>query len=123
MDSYKNNNNNGNSAVLPVKLDVSVRPVTAQNNLAAFASVTINDCFAVEGLKVVNGKNGLFVNMPSVKDSNGEYKDICKPVTKEFHKQLTEAVLAGYEKAVEKGHESEKSATVHNETQKNLRQL
>ena len=34
--------------------------------------------------------------MPSYKAGNGEYKDICFPVTKEFREQLNQAVLDAY---------------------------
>ncbi len=38
--------------------------------------------------------------MPSYKAGNGEYKDICFPVTKEFREQLHSAVLTAYQQAI-----------------------
>lgn len=81
---------------LPMQLDVRVRPIQPKGNLLAFASMNINGCFAVEGLKVVNGKNGLFVNMPSQKDSQGQYRDVCFPLDKGFRQQISDAVLGEY---------------------------
>ncbi len=43
---------------------------------------------------------GLFVAMPSYKAGNGEYKDICFPVTKEFREQLNNAVIEAYNLAL-----------------------
>lgn len=86
----------------PLKLDVSVRPITPKNNLLAFASVKIADCFVVDNIKIVAGDKGLFVNMPSAQDSKGKFHDVCFPVTADFRQQLQNAILEGYTAAVEK---------------------
>lgn len=86
----------------PLKLDVRVRPISPRDNLVGFASVTINDCFVVEGLKVCAGDKGMYVNMPSTQDGSGNWRDICKPITADFRRQLTEAVAEGYTTAIEK---------------------
>ena len=85
-----------------LKLDVNVRPITPKNNLLAFASVKINDCFVVDGVKIVAGEKGLFVDMPSVQDSKGAYHDVCFPITADFRAKLQAAVLDGYTAAVDK---------------------
>lgn len=87
---------------MPMKLDVRVRPITPKENLVGFAAVTINDCFVVEGLKVCAGEKGLYVNMPSQQDGNGNWRDVCKPITADFRRQLNEAVVEGYSVAIEK---------------------
>lgn len=61
-----------------VKLDVRAYPIAEpKGNTVGFASVTINDMFAVHGIRVMNGEKGIFAAMPSVKDSKGEYRDVC----------------------------------------------
>ena len=82
-----------------VKLDVRAYPIAEpKGNVMAFASVTINDMFAVNNIRVVNSDKGLFVAMPQVKDKDDNYRDICFPVTAELRKQLNEAILGAYEK-------------------------
>ena len=90
------------TAGMGLKLDASVRLITPKNNLLAFASVRIEDCFVVDNIKVVAGDKGLFVDMPSAKDANDKYHDICFPVTANFREKLNAAVLDGYAAAVEK---------------------
>lgn len=100
-----NNTNNPQPEVteaMPLNLDVRVRPIAPKDNLLGFASVTINNCFVVEGLKICSGEKGLFVNMPSMQDGNGNWRDVCKPITADFRRQLTEAVVEGYGMAIEK---------------------
>jgi stage V sporulation protein G len=90
------------SSSLP-SLEVRAFPLTSsKNNLLAFASVTLGGCFAVNGVQIFNGKNGVFVSMPSTKDSKGEYRDVCFPITAEFRSVLHEAVLAEYARVTEK---------------------
>jgi len=91
-----------NKDTATLKLDVNVRPITPKNNLLAFASVKIADCFVVDNIKIVAGDKGLFVDMPSAQDSKGKFHDICFPVTAEFRSQLNNAVLDSYAAAVEK---------------------
>ncbi|MDR1704080.1 MAG: SpoVG family protein, partial [Clostridiales bacterium] len=42
-----------------MKLDVTVRPITPKNGLIAYATVKFNDCFAVDGVKILTGSKGL----------------------------------------------------------------
>lgn len=91
-------------AALPLKLDVSVRPIDPIKNLIGFANVKINDCFVVEDFKILQSDKGLFVGMPSKPDKNSRtgYRDTAKPITKEFRAELTEAVISAYHAEVEK---------------------
>jgi stage V sporulation protein G len=78
--------------------EVRITKAEGQGTLKAFASVTLDGVFAVHGIRVVEGKNGLFVSMPNRQVKEGEYKDIAHPVTKEFKQELNDAVLAEFNK-------------------------
>lgn len=71
---------------------VTLRPV-AMNKVVAIASIVIDDCFVVHDLRVVNGDKGLFVAMPSRKLPNGEFRDICHPISTDARNDIQEAVL------------------------------
>lgn len=78
----------------------SMYPPGSQGSIRAYASVDIDQCFAVQGIKVVEGgENGLFVSMPSRKTQDG-YREICFPVTAEFREQLHGAVLNAYQQVI-----------------------
>lgn len=62
-----------------LKLDVRVRPIAPTGNLLAFANVTINDCFKIDGFRICSGEKGLYVNMPSTQDGQGKWRDVCWP--------------------------------------------
>lgn len=78
----------------------SMYPPGVQGGIRAYASATIAGCFAVRGIKIVEGgKDGFFMSMPSRKTQDG-YKDICFPVTEEFRNELKQAVLGAYGEAL-----------------------
>lgn len=88
------------------KLSVSSMTILGDDSSAkAYASVTINDEFAIKNIKVFEGKNGLFVTMPSRKSGN-EYSDVVFPITKEAREQLNNAVIDCYNDMQSKGQES-----------------
>ncbi len=88
-----------NQHPLPMELDVKIHAIRTSGPVLANASVTLNGCFAVRGLKIMSGSNGPFVSMPSYR-SRGEYKDLCFPCTKEFHQQFHQAVLDAYQQTL-----------------------
>lgn len=75
--------------------EVRLNKTNGEGNLKAFASVTFDESFVVHGLRIVDGKNGLFVAMPSrlVKES---FKDVAHPLNKEFKEELDQAVFAAF---------------------------
>jgi stage V sporulation protein G len=85
---------------MPMKVDVKISSIRPEGSIRAYASVNLNDCFAIRNVKVMDSTKGLFIAMPSYKAGNGEYKDICFPVTKEFREQLNQAVIDAYQQAL-----------------------
>ena len=78
--------------------DVRLKKVDGHNRLKAIASVTIDDCFVIHELRIIDGDNGLFIAMPSRKLPEGEFKDIAHPINAETREQLEKAVLEEYNK-------------------------
>ena len=82
--------------------DIRIKTVDAGGKLKAYVSVTFDDCFVVHNLKIISGKDGTFVAMPSRKTSGGEYKDIAHPINSEFRGIIQAKILDQYER-VERG--------------------
>lgn len=66
------------------------------SKLKAFVDVAIGD-FIVKGLRILQGKKGLFLGMPQEKAKDGNWYNAFYPVTKEARQNITEIVLAAYE--------------------------
>ena len=101
-------------AVYPTHYAVKIHSLRLEGSCRATASVNINGCFAVRGIKVMDSSKGLFVSMPSYRAGNGEYKDICFPITQECRKRLNDAVIGAYEQALT---QSQSSMAKHHEMQ------
>ena len=81
--------------------EVKVFPVN-EEKLKAYASITFDNCFVVRNLKVINGNNGLFVAMPSVKRKDGTYQDTAHPLNNETRKMIETKVLDEYNRCKDK---------------------
>jgi stage V sporulation protein G len=68
------------------------------DKLKAFASMTFNDAFVIRGLKIIEGKNGMFVAMPSRKKPDGTYQDIAHPINNETREFIEGFILEEYER-------------------------
>lgn len=76
---------------------VNVRKIEKEGSkVVAVASVLFDDVFAVHDIRLLEGKNGLFIAMPSRKISNGSYKDVAHPINQEFRVILEEKIKAKY---------------------------
>ena len=84
--------------------DVRVRIVQKEDiKLKAVASITIDDCFVIHDIKVIEGNEGYFVAMPSRKTNDGEYKDIAHPINTETRQIVIDAVINAFKDELAKG--------------------
>ncbi|MFN7728203.1 MAG: septation regulator SpoVG [Bdellovibrio sp.] len=77
--------------------EVKVFPVN-EERLKAYVSITLDDCFVVRDLKVIQGTSGLFVAMPSKKRKDGQFRDIAHPLNQETRAMIEDAIFAEFEK-------------------------
>ena len=69
-----------------------------EGSLKAFCDLAIGKAFLVKGLRVVHGKNGLFVSMPRQKGKDSNWYDIVMAMTKEAKEEVGRVVLEAYRK-------------------------
>ena len=79
--------------------EVRISPAKG-GKVRAFASVVFDDCFIVNDLRVVEGREGqVFVTMPARKTRNGQMRDIAHPLNSETREEIENRVLEEYESA------------------------
>ncbi len=87
-------------------MNISVKAFENQDPdsaIKAHVNMTIDNAFVVKNLSVVQGKNGLFVNMPHHKsnevgeDGKAVYKDDAFPLTKGLRDKISDAAIQSYE--------------------------
>ena len=71
-----------------------------EEKLKAFASITFDDAFVIRGLKIINGKNGYFVSMPSRKRKDGTFQDIAHPINMATREWMENQVIAAYREEI-----------------------
>ena len=77
--------------------EVKVFPVQ-EEKLKAFVSIVFDQCFMVNDIKIIQGREGLFISMPSRKKKNGEFKDVAHPLNNETRRMIEDKVLGEYER-------------------------
>ena len=87
--------------------EVRIRLVKAdEGKLKGVASITIDNCFVVHDVKIIEGAEEYFIAMPSKKTPTGEFKDIVHPLNTETRESLRKIVLAEFEKAKKQAEEA-----------------
>ena len=51
-------------------------------------------------IKVIDGKDGLFISMPNKKTADGQHIDIAHPINTETRNEIKDVVLEAYQKAL-----------------------
>jgi stage V sporulation protein G len=82
---------------------VEIRPMRNEGNLKAFCSVVFDDVFIVHSVKIIQGKESLFVAMPSREVKNGEFRDTAHPIDNDFRLLMEDTILAKYYEVVGQG--------------------
>jgi len=78
--------------------DIRIRRVDDEGKLRAYVTVTFDQCFVIHNIKVIEGRTGMFIAMPSRKTKSGDYKDVAHPICPEFRARLQDSIVATYQK-------------------------
>lgn len=71
-------------------------PKHEKGSVLAYASVDLGGCFAVTGIKIVEGKDGPFVAMPQRLGKDRQHRDICFPTTAAMREAMNTIVMDAY---------------------------
>jgi len=96
------------------EIRISIR---SDAKLKAFASITLDDCFVIRGLKIIQGASGIFVAMPSRKRKDGDYQDIAHPINNKTRQWMEDKILTKYQEVL--GVEGESASQSFYDAQKN----
>ncbi len=76
--------------------EVRVRKVSQAGKLKAYVTVTFDNQFVVHNIKIIEGREGDFIAMPSRQLANGEFKDVAHPISSNFRDHLQQVVMDAY---------------------------
>lgn len=88
-----------------MKIQAKIDRVLKSGKIKAIASVSLDGMFVVKGLKVMDGKKGLFVSMPQEvftgNDGKKQYSNLFFPTTNGAKEDLQTAVLEVYRQCMD----------------------
>ena len=67
--------------------------------IKAYADIIVNNALLIKGVKVLSGKNGLFVSMPQEQAKDKKWYDTVRCLTQDVRDQITGVVLSAYNEA------------------------
>lgn len=77
--------------------NIKVRQIKKEESkVRGLVSITIDDCFVVHGIRIIEGNEKLFLAMPSRRNNDGEYIDMAYPINSETREMIEAKVLDRY---------------------------
>ena len=81
-------------ALLDVKI-IKIHRLT-EGKVKAFVDLGVNDALLIKGIRIVDGKEGLFVSMPSELGKNERWYERVRCMKKDVKAMITQKVLDAY---------------------------
>lgn len=81
-------------------IDVKVERIyrlESDTSLKGFADVVIDESILIKGLRIVNGKKGLFIGMPQELGKDGKWYSKVVCLNDDIKQKLTDVVMSAYE--------------------------
>jgi len=75
---------------------VRLNRMEGEGSLKAFCDISLFDTLIIKGLRVMNGKNGLFVGMPREQGKDGKWYQTVRPLNNDVKKAIESTVLECY---------------------------
>ncbi len=77
---------------------LKIHKINGSNRIKAFVDISINDVLLIKSLRVVEGKNGLFVSMPVEQGKNEKWYERVRCLNEDVREVISNTVLAAYSK-------------------------
>ena len=75
--------------------------------LRGFASITLDNCFVVRGLKIIEGVQGMFVAMPNRRRRDGSFQDIAHPINMKTREWMESLIITAFKEELARAERGE----------------
>lgn len=80
-----------------MKIEIKrIHRIDGGTTLRAFADVCLNDSVLIKGVRIVDGKRGLFISLPSEKAKDNKWYESVQITDINIKEQLQDAVIKAY---------------------------
>ena len=76
--------------------NIKIKKFATEGKMRAIASITIDDCFAIHDVKVIENNDKIFVAMPNKRLKDGTFKDVAHPINAETRLAIENAVIEAF---------------------------
>ena len=83
------------SAVCELKI-VKMHRLPEGGRVKAFVDIAVNDILLIKGLRLVDGKSGLFVSMPQEQGKDKRWYDQVRCLKEEVQMMITQKVIDAF---------------------------
>jgi stage V sporulation protein G len=73
-----------------------INKVTDFGALRAYVDIIVNDTLLIKGLRVIEGKKGLFVSLPQEPGKDNKWYEIVRCLDKNLRTQISDVVMSAY---------------------------
>ena len=88
---------------MKIKAEVSRIFENRNDMLKAATNIILEDCkdsLVIKNVRIIEGKNGLFMSLPARRNVKNEFKEICYPLSADLRKRMSDAAIIAYSEAL-----------------------
>ena len=76
--------------------------LTKQDSLIAICSINLDNLLVIHNIRLIEGKEGMFLSFPAKIQGEGKYLDIVHPIDTKFRDDITTAIIKKYKEELKK---------------------
>ena len=80
-------------------LDIEIANIyrfDGDGSIKALCDIVVSNILLIKGIRIMEGRNGLFVRMPSKMGKDGKWYESIRPMSKEIRNALSELVIKAF---------------------------
>ena len=80
-------------------LDIEIANIyrfDGDGSIKAFCDIIVSNILLIKGLRIMEGRNGLFVRMPAKAGKDGKWYESIRPMSKEIRDALNEVIIKAF---------------------------
>ena len=62
----------------------------------AFCDIIVSNAIIIKGIRIMEGRKGLFIKMPNKQGKDGKWYESVRPISKEIREMLNDIILKAF---------------------------
>ena len=80
---------------------IKIHRLSQDSRIKAFVDIGINDALLIKGIRIVEGKRGLFVSLPIEQGKNERWYERVRCLNEDVRSLISQKVLKAYSRGLE----------------------